>query len=102
MGVAGDQVGLLGHSHFFNIIHAFGVLFPHEGDALVRPFNILKGLFEQILLSKCCKFNLFLLSLPLQLLALSLLLLHTLLILLATVVQLLSHLRISLFLRLTL
>lgn len=44
VGIAGDEVGLLSHPYFLNIFHAFGVLFPHEGDSLIRPLYVFKCL----------------------------------------------------------
>jgi hypothetical protein len=96
VGVAGDEVGLLGHAHFLDILHTLGVLFAHEGHALVGPFYIFEGLHQQIFLRECCESDLLFLPLSLLLFALLLFFLHALLVLVAAVVDVLAHFLLSL------
>ncbi len=92
MGVAGDEVRLLGHAYLLYVLHALGVFLAHEGHALIGAFYIVEGLHQQVFLGQCCKLYLFFLALSLLLLPLPLLLLHALLVLVAAVVDLLVHL----------
>ena len=97
VGIAGDEIRLLCHSHLLNVLHAFSVFLSHECNAFIGAFDVLKSFEKEIFLGECCKLELLFLSLALLLFSLPFLLLHALLVLVTAIVQFFLHLTLTLW-----